>query len=100
MSSKLRKLVSRLVQEVEEEMLPEISSNSYSNSIRILLGDIKAALAEPLRNCDVGTAEEQESRFIDFCHGHGCKSCQLFKIPGECEFHWAHMPYEKEGEEK
>ena len=67
--------------------------------------EIKAALAEPLKNCEVGTAEEQNLRHGEWCRKHGidgamdvpCASpnwhCHL------CFAHWSQMPYEK-GEEK
>ena len=32
----------------------------------------RAALAKPPRNCDVGTAEEQHQRFIDYCNACNC----------------------------
>lgn len=56
-----------------------------------------------LRNCDVGTAEEQCARWRKFCDSHSerisdtsfvcncpCKGCGI----GECELAWAQMPYE------
>lgn len=49
---------------------------------------IKAALAKPLRNCDVGTAEEQEKRFENFTAKHWHL--------GKTEFQWGQMPYESE----
>lgn len=60
-----------------------------------------AALAEPVRNCDVGTADEQSSRYNKFCFAHrscerGCGDCPLAKDP-YCEFAWSQMPY-TEGE--
>ena len=63
---------------------------------------IDAALAEPVLNCEVGTAEEQEVRFSAFCLAHrmqserGCTVCPCYtpkKCP--CEFAWAQMPYEE-----
>lgn len=63
----------------------------------------KTALAEPLRNCDVGTAEEQEKRFELFCYQDYCnEKCPLYgkpKIGGECgcAIEWAQMPYEEGG---
>ena len=69
------------------------------------LKNAKAALAEPVRNCEVGTAEEQEMRFIDYCSRHHksdphcdpCKGCPLYLNPSGCQFSWAQMPY-KEGD--
>ena len=60
----------------------------------------KAALAEPVRNCDVGTAEEQEDRFRRYCNSRGtfCGDCPLYNNRrGECRFAWAQMPYEEGG---
>lgn len=66
---------------------------------------ISRDLAIPLRNCDVGTAEEQAHRFQDFCddsqidedYSSMCKRCSLRKMK-HCELAWAQMPYEaKEG---
>jgi hypothetical protein len=64
----------------------------------------KAALAEPLRNCDVGTAEEQYARFVDFCWRYhtvsigGNSSCNDCPIKGRkvCQLAWAQEPYESE----
>jgi hypothetical protein len=65
----------------------------------------RAALAEPPRNCDVGTAEEQQARHCAWCRKHGIDgdnkvncahpdtSCDL------CALRWAQMPYE-EGDAK
>ena len=68
---------------------------------------VNPALAAPPRQCDVGTAEEQEVRFDAFCksHGHGfdryrtyaCENCK-FISKYSCELAWAQMPYKKEGE--
>lgn len=62
-----------------------------------------AALAEPVRNCEVGTAEEQSRRFCDFCRPRlePCDRCVCLdgSRKGRCEFVWAQMPYD-EGETK
>lgn len=51
------------------------------------------ALTVPPRNCDVGTPQEQEARWNDYCDdvtrgdcppSGGCKSCALY---------WAQLPY-------
>ncbi len=67
-------------------------------------------IAPPLRNCDVGTAEEQEKRFETFCSlyhlpkGKGCYSCPAIPTRSPrafnrnvCRINWNQMPYE-EGE--
>ena len=66
-----------------------------------LFGIANAALSEPIRNCDVGTAEEQAERFDYFCYNHrsrekGCGDCPLLD-GGPCELAWAQMPYEEGG---
>lgn len=63
---------------------------------------IEQALSAPPRQCDVGTAEEQERRFRKYCEteecnryrcGHGCKVVCIDR----CAVAWAQMPYEQEG---
>jgi hypothetical protein len=62
-----------------------------------LRGMVARALAEPLRNCDVGTAEEQEERYIKLKREHVDK---LARCPAEGysffpdSLYWAQMPYE------
>ncbi len=79
------------------------------NEVKVTQDMAKTALAEPLRNCDVGTAEEQTERFKDLCRKYrrgpgpraNCKGCPIqHESPHVgCTFAWAHMLYEKEGEE-
>ena len=66
---------------------------------------ISRDLGIPLRNCDVGTAAEQQVRFNQFCksHVHECglgrrhANCPAYKTT-DCALTWAQMPYEaKEG---
>ncbi len=66
-----------------------------------------AALSEPPRNCDVGTAEEQAERYGRYCDkftqdGMHCESCQCCgKIQfGKCEFAWSQMSYEADAEKE
>ena len=56
----------------------------------------KAALAEPAKNCEVGTVEEQAKRLNEWCNGRHCINCR-FKggWPDECKLKWAQMPYEE-----
>ena len=60
------------------------------------------ALFTPPRNCDVGTAEEQEERLNEFCSSHfeHCSKCPLFDKFRYCQTAWMQMPYEKEGAPK
>lgn len=57
------------------------------------------AIVEPIRNCDVGTMEEQAERYRNFCHNYpkctGCPCVGRIKY-GKCEFAWSQMPYESE----
>lgn len=57
----------------------------------------KAALSAPARQCDVGTAEEQNRRFDNFCRGmEKCKTCPCNVMP-RCHMVWAQTPYTEEG---
>jgi hypothetical protein len=91
--------------------LPEIREYKIVKEMRNL---IKGALAEPLRNCDVGTAEEQGERFILFCRRNSFRgvcndSCKFANVnrrlvwqkigQARCFPFWSQMPYEKEGKE-
>lgn len=65
------------------------------------LAKIDTALAAPMRNCDVGTAEEQKERFEEFCDDEKgdrqhCRNCRLCNAL-DCELAWAQMPYEEGG---
>lgn len=66
----------------------------------------QAALFEPPRNCDVGTAEEQAWRFREFCGCRCLTKCKVFEkgialgivnesnyYKANCRFIWAQMPY-------
>lgn len=62
----------------------------------------RAALAEPVKNCDVGTAEEQAERFAEYCDSEVCKrkrcKSQAKALCIElCALAWAQMPYEEGG---
>ena len=48
-----------------------------------------------LRNCDVGTAEEQAERFKAYCVGRRCRECPWPRIRS-CDLAWAQMPYKAE----
>lgn len=65
---------------------------------RIVRQILKSALSAPPRNCDVGTAEEQKERFMEFCDDEKgdrqhCRNCRLCN-EDDCELAWAQMPYE------
>jgi hypothetical protein len=67
--------------------------------LRQLSKKIRRALTEPLRNCDVGTVEEQTKRFQKFCLAHNdCYKCDCpcNNSSGSCQIKWAQLPYKKE----
>ena len=70
----------------------------YLNQIE---GWAKAALAEPVKNCEVGTAEEQLERLNAYCKKcDGCMSYTRPELLDEvclCALKWAQMPYEEGG---
>lgn len=65
----------------------------------------RAALSIPLRNCDVGTADEQYKRFMNMCNSKDAKQCASCSMRGftpgcsrdRCFANWAQMPYEEGG---
>ena len=71
---------------------------------KIMRGVIEEALSAPARNCDVGTPEEQDARFGEFCVTRRTGSCAGCPDPvggftvangiRECALVWAQMPYE------
>lgn len=81
------------------------SARSAAEAVMDMEFEINAALAEPPRNCDVGTAEEQGKRHNAFCRKHftpdrlggNCRKCPLKDRRGwSCQLAWAQMPYEAE----
>lgn len=60
------------------------------------------ALSAPPRNCDVGTAEEQNERYKRFCSSHyrpndidaQCDGCPCVSERFDCELEWGQLPYE------
>ena len=59
----------------------------------------KEALSVPPRNCDVGTEEEQVSRYNKFCMRSACNKCPFY-VASEllaCGVRWSQMPYDEGG---
>lgn len=56
-----------------------------------------AALAEPLRNCEVGNAEEQYNRFTYCCTSRKipCRRSYTYGC-AECYAKWSQRPYESD----
>lgn len=73
--------------------------------VETALRKIESALAEPLKNCEVGTVEDQAERFDAFVRDRrGDKKC-TGKCPAhngvdfgvvDCVIQWSQMPYESE----
>lgn len=63
---------------------------------------VDAALSAPARQCDVGTAEEQKARMLEYCKSHknvdGIIICERCPHHGPnwtwCALRWAQTPYE------
>ena len=61
--------------------------------------EVDTAISTPMRNCDVGSAEEQFERFNADCAKHDCYDCDVHKLwnfckgDESCHFVWAQMPY-------
>jgi hypothetical protein len=89
------------LKKVEELILDEAKwADDMSNQQAIALGVIQTALAEPIKNCEVGTIEEQQARFIKMCVKHyrssiKCPNCPFaeHKENSLCELAWAQAPY-------
>lgn len=69
-----------------------------------LICRIQALENSPKRNCDVGTAKEQDARLWSYCAETRCGdtlcrngNCSLEDIR-MCALRWAQMPYEEGGE--
>jgi hypothetical protein len=65
----------------------------------------EAEIGRPLRNCDVGTPEEQEKRLEAFCAKHfnyvddnHCAKCPIFKNDSlPCVYRFLQTPYKEGG---
>lgn len=98
MSSKLRKAANCLVMEIEHRKILEYLGMFKRDTLRCILKGVKDALDEPVLNCEVGTADEQEERHDEYCvsamptcRGVSTRDCI------RCFARWSQMPYE-EGE--
>lgn len=88
MNSKVREAIEDIVDQIEMEY-------GEGDCVRI----VREFLSEPLRNCDVGTVEEQIKRWNKLCETYAhCDECPCNAdrcITSECFARWAQMPYEK-----
>lgn len=65
------------------------------HKLRKTLSVINSALAKPLRNCDVGDANEQIKRHKKWCATSKDFSCSV-SMCRECYAKWAQMLYKEE----
>lgn len=98
-TNKLRETLNKVLNGIKH--LSRIHNDDLPEDVRATLGrmafDANESLAEPVRNYEVGTAEEQKMRFDLFCHGRKCEGCCLY-LSMSCALSWAQMPYaEQEG---
>ena len=59
------------------------------------LAVIESALSKPPRNCDIGTEEEQVSRYNKFCMRSACNKCPFYVASDllACGVRWSQIPY-------
>lgn len=106
-NNKLRKVL----KSASERLRKATESKRYGEDILYLIECMRSvaqecdyALAEPVRNCEVGTVEEQAARMKAYCKSrrsfdnqtgtsYGCEGCSGIDID-ECALIWAQMPYE------
>jgi hypothetical protein len=102
MSSKAREVLENVRSLIYEGIETEVDDDiEHPFHLELAIEKIDEALAEPLRNCEVGTAEEQYTRFNRLCTRFAdCKNCPIWRgglvSRSRCLAYWAHMPYEEE----
>lgn len=104
MTRKTRNAVQAALNHLENALSTKDGRVHFSDIVRV--GNARAllaeALAEPKRECDMGTPDEQSERFDAHCRKYmGCKACPLRdadgSVPKHCEFRWAQTPYTEGG---
>lgn len=98
-NNKLRESMAQ-VKELARTIYSTSEKGSHHEDLADKIVEIaNAALATPLRNCEVGTAEEQGERLFKFCTNTFKRGeCPLSMDCDECVLAWAQMPYEEGGE--
>lgn len=94
----------------DEQLRRATEDDRYGADLVYLVGCMRtvatacrAALSEPPRQCDVGTAEEQDARLWSYCAETRCGDtlCRNGNCSPEdirmCALRWAQMPYEEGG---
>lgn len=85
-------------------ILPQCNGGTaFARACGEVVNKIMSALAAPPRNCEVGTAEEQEERYLKLKREFVDRLARCPAVGHSFFFpdslYWAQMPYE-EGEEK
>lgn len=93
----------KALREALEKIVALSVADDYANvCLKNVIADCEEALAKPPRNCDIGTPEEQEERFEEFCNRFRHDYCRGCPLPpkffeqneiGKCRLTWAQMPY-------
>lgn len=97
MSSKLREALLKASFALASATHHDLTEDDATECLAV----VEDALAEPVRNCDVGTAEEQSKRFKSYCDSKVCKRRVCSSYGYEVLFHhkcfaiWSQMPYEE-----
>ena len=103
----LRLCVSHMCAMCREAAYLDINSKPCVNGCEVLRIAKEARDLPLLRNCDVGTAEEQYGRFLKWCKRYvemtdDCSGCPAYKKRYNnfsCQIEWGQMPYIEGGEE-
>lgn len=98
MSSKVREALSEIIDLIDKWRTDGVMEHwQYSQLFDIA----DNALGEPLKNCEVGTVDEQYARWDKHCQSmeNRCSECSLhknyFDLTAECYAKWSQMPYEE-----
>ena len=97
MSPKIRELLNKIanISAYVAEASGDAETAKYMNDI---ISIVQTALSEPLRNCDVGSASEQEERYLKLKREYVDRLTRCPKEPGSYfpdSLYWAQMLYEK-----
>jgi len=100
-------LIADVAESLEAELKRNHAPSNQIQDVANIRNIARDAAAFRLRNCDVGTAEEQQQRFEHFC-----RKTKLGRIEAtaycayecpckawDCKFAWEQMPYESEAKE-
>lgn len=89
-AAKMREALER----IRKELILDSCRHTITKFHDIVCEVSYSALSAPPRNCDVGTAEEQVRRHLEWCERNAYK-CQSTPSCAVCLAEWAQMPYEE-----